>query len=65
MMDTSRRDEQHRSPVVRLLGRLEHDYRGNCYVSNQEVNELILRNFPEGQDVEITITQRRDTGWGE
>ena len=63
MMDTSHRDEQYRS--VRLLGRLEHDYRGNCYVSNQEVNELILRNFPEGQDVEITITQRQTTGWGE
>ena len=35
------------------------------FMSNQEVNELILRNFPEGQDVEITITQRHDTGWGE
>lgn len=65
MMDTSRRDEQYRPSVVKLLGKLEHDYRGNCYVSNQEVNELILRNFPEGQDVEITITQRHDTGWGE
>ena len=64
-MNTSRKDEQYRPSVVKLLGKLEHDYRGNCYVSNQEVNELILRNFPEGQDVEITITQRHDTGWGE
>jgi hypothetical protein len=51
--------------VVRLLGKLEHDYRGNCYVSNQEVNEFLQAHFIEGQDVEITITQRHDTGWGE
>ena len=65
MMDTSRRDEQYRPPVVRLLGTLEHDYRGNCYLSNQEVNEFILTHFPEGQDVEITIRRRQTTGWGE
>jgi hypothetical protein len=65
MMDTSRRDEQYRQPVVRLLGKLEHDYRGNCYVSNQEVNEFLQAHFIEGQDVEITITQRQTTGWGE
>ena len=64
-MNTSRRDEQYRPSAVRLLGKLEHDYRGNCYVSDQEINEFILRHFPEGQDVEITITQRRETGWGE
>ena len=56
-------DERY-SPL-RVLGKLESDHRGECFVGNADLSELILAHFKEGQDLDITIKPRHTEGWGE
>jgi hypothetical protein len=50
---------------LRILGTLESDHRGECFVGNMDLSEMILSHFAQGEDLDITITQRRSEGWGE
>lgn len=49
----------------KLLGKLGFDIKGNAVVSGQNVSQFIGQRMSEGQEVEITLKQRHDTGWGE